>query len=150
MIGNWPLKMSSRSLFILTGFMLSVCLMLYSCQNAAQLQQDIYYTNGRDLYIKHCQNCHGTKAEGFGALTPPLTDSTYLKANKSKLACIIKDGLSGPININHKDYNERMPGFPGLASIDIAQLIVFITNAHGNKQGMYTTDQVSADLNNCR
>ncbi|MCD0490181.1 cytochrome c [Pedobacter sp. MC2016-14] len=149
MNGNWHLKISSRSLLILTGFMLSISIMLYSCQNAAQLQQDIYYTNGRDLYIKHCQNCHGSKAEGFGALTPPLTDSTYLKANKSKLACLIKNGISGPIRIHNKDYNDKMPGFPGLANIDIAQLIVFVTNAHGNHQGMYTTDQVTTDLNNC-
>ena len=49
--------------------------MFYSCQTAETVQQDAYYVNGRDLYIKHCQNCHGGKGEGLGALTPPLTDS---------------------------------------------------------------------------
>ncbi len=109
----------------------------------------MYYANGRDLYITHCQNCHGKNGEGLGELAPPLTDTVYLKDNKDKLACFIKNGLEGPITVGGKVYDEKMPHEKNMADIDIAQLIVYITNSFGNKQGMYSTEQVAADLKNC-
>jgi len=125
-------------------------LMVASCQSANQLEQDMYYTNGRDIYIKHCQNCHGAKGEGLAALTPAITDTVFLKNNKHQLACYIKNGLKGEIQVHGKTYNDIMPDNNTMADIDIAQLIVFITNAHGNKQGMYTPAQVAADLAACK
>ena len=123
--------------------------MIYSCQNAAKMKQDIAYVNGRDIYIRHCQNCHGANGEGLALLAPPLTDTTFLKDNKSKLACFIKNGISDTsLVINGQQYDGKMPDF-NLANIDIAQLIVYITNNFGNKQGMYTPDQVAKDLANC-
>lgn len=123
---------------------------IYSCQNAAQVKQDVYYVNGRDLYIKHCQNCHGTKGEGLGALSPPLTDTVFLKENKQKLACFVKNGVKDTITVNGQQYDGTMPAFPELYDIDIAQLLVYITNSFGNKQGMYRPEQVANDLKKCR
>lgn len=139
-----------RKLTLSTLFALSIIAIIYSCQSADKIEQDIYYTNGRDLYIKHCQNCHGAKGEGLGELAPPLTDTLYLKANKSKLACIVKNGLHGPITVGGKTYDNKMPDFNTLADIDLAQLIVYITNANGNHQGMYKTEQVTKDLADCK
>ena len=147
---NYLHKINLQRSIVIVVFCMSIISVIISCKNTAQLQQDIYYTNGRDLYIKHCQNCHGKNGEGFGALTPPLTDTLYLKTNKRKLACFIKKGVTGPVSVHQKTYNDKMPGFPELADIDIAQLIVFITNTHGSKQGMYTTDKVAADLKGCQ
>lgn len=138
-----------RKYLIAALFLLSVSAIIYSCQSAEKIEQDIYYTNGRDLYIKHCQNCHGSKGEGLGALTPPLTDTLYLKKHKQHLACIIKNGLTGPIVVGGKNFDDKMPAFNNLADIDIAQLIVYITNSSGNHQGMYKTEQVTKDLSNC-
>lgn len=131
-------------------FLLTIVTMIYSCQNQEQIKQDIYYTNGRDLYIKHCQNCHGANGEGLGALAPPLTDTTYLTENKQKIACFIKNGLNDTITVNHQIYDGKMPDFATLANIDIAQIVVFVTNSYGNKQGMYTSEQIAADLKNCK
>jgi len=119
---------------------------IYSCQNAAQVKQDVYYVNGRDLYIKHCQNCHGAKGEGLGTLTPPLTDTTFLKTNRNKLASYIKKGIKDTITVNGQQYEGTMPAFAELYDIDIAQLLVYITNSFGNNQGIYTPEEVSAAL----
>jgi len=43
-----------------------------------------------------------------------------------------------------------MPDFATLANIDIAQIVVYITNTYGNKQGMYTPEQIAEDLKNCK
>lgn len=139
-----------RKLILSTLFFITIASMIYSCQSSEQLKQDIYYANGRDLYIKHCQNCHGSKGEGLNALAPPLTDTAFLKINKQKIACFIKNGSSGPITINGKIYDGKMPDFATLANIDIAQIVVYITNTYGNNQGMYTAEQIAEDLKNCK
>lgn len=137
-----------RRYFILLIFCLSISAIIYSCQSAEQLKQDMYYTNGRDLYLKHCQNCHGTNGEGLGKLSPPLTDTVFMKAHKNKLACYIKNGMSDTITVHGTVYHDPMPAH-NFANIDIAQLIVYITNSFGNKQGSYDQDNVATDLSNC-
>jgi mono/diheme cytochrome c family protein len=137
-----------RRKILITLFIATLASIIYSCQSAQQLEQDRYYVNGRDLYIAHCQNCHGAKGEGLAQLAPPLTDTVFLKENKNRLAGFIKHGLEGPITVGGKVYNEKMPAEADMADIDIAQLLVYITNTFGNKQGMYTTEQVAADLKN--
>lgn len=136
---------------LLTFLTLSVIAsIIYSCQNSDELKQQIYYTNGRDLYIKHCQNCHGANGEGLGKLVPPLTDTVYLKQNKQRLACLIKNGSDTTVTIHNQDYEGKMPDNAQLFDIDIAQLIVYITNSYGNKQGMYKPEQIAEDLKNCK
>ncbi|WP_432712361.1 c-type cytochrome [Pedobacter sp.] len=139
-----------RKTIITAIYMVMVTTIIYSCQSADSMKQDMYYTNGRDLYIQHCQNCHGEKGEGLGELAPPLTDTVFMKDHKAQLACIIKNGLEGPVTVAGKVYNEKMPAETKMANIDIAQLIVYITNTFGNKQGMYTSEEVAANLNRCK
>jgi mono/diheme cytochrome c family protein len=138
-----------RKLILLSLFSIFMISMIYSCQSADKIQQDAYYVNGRDIYISHCQNCHGSKGEGLGELAPPLTDSVYMRNNKKQLACIIKNGLSSPVTVHGEMYEGKMPDF-NLANIDLAQLIVYLTNGFGHQQGMYTTEQVEQDLKNCK
>lgn len=139
-----------RRFLIGISFILTVSTIIYSCQDAGKIKQDVYYVNGRDLYIKHCQNCHGANGEGLGKLTPPLTDTIFLKENKQKIACFIKNGIKSPITVNGQVYEGSMPDFPALANIDIAQLVVYLTNSFGNKQGMYTPEDIAKDLKDCR
>lgn len=130
-------------------FLCISAIIIQSCQNEAGLNYQRYFVNGKGLYEKHCQNCHGADGKGLGKLYPPLTDSTYLKNNKNNLACIIKHGQSGQITINNVIYEGEMPANESLADIEIAQIIVYITNSFGNDQGFYETSQITADLRNC-
>jgi len=124
--------------------------MIQSCQNETSINFKRYYVNGKGIYEKNCQNCHGSDGKGLGTLYPPLTDSTYLKLNRNKLACIIRNGQTGTIKINNISYVGIMPGNETLADIDIAQVIVYITNSFGNKQGFYDSEIATKDLEKCK
>ena len=138
-----------RKYFVIAVFSLSICSIIYSCQSAGEIEFAAYRSNGKDIYIKYCQNCHGQNGEGLGELAPPLTDTIFLTENKQKLACFIKNGANEPMVVNGKTYNEKMPAFTQLENIDIAQVIVYVTNAFGNNQGMYQQQQIENDLKNC-
>ncbi|WP_131537139.1 c-type cytochrome [Pedobacter nototheniae] len=139
-----------RKYIINSIFIVSIVAIIVSCQNQQQIDLQNYMANGKDIYVAKCQNCHGENGEGLGELAPPLTDSVFLKNNKTRLACIIKNGLNESITIHGKEYKEKMPAFPELANIDVAQVMVFITNSFGNKQGFVHYNEVSKDLQNCK
>lgn len=139
-----------RNQTIVLLFVALIWCIIYACQNANEIEKAKYMSNGKDLYRTNCQNCHGENGEGLGDLVPPLTDTSFLKTNKTELACIIKNGANKVMVIHGKKYEEKMPGFNRLEPIDIAQIITFITNSFSNKQGIYTYKEVSNDLNNCK
>jgi len=137
-----------RNYIVFSGFLI-VCSLIYACQSTQEIEYAKYMSNGKDIYVSRCQNCHGDKGQGLSALAPPLTDTLFLKINKADLACIIKNGSNKEMIIHGKKYDGKMPSF-NLADIDIAQVTVYITNSFGNKQGMYTYEQVSKDLASCK
>ncbi|WP_379091851.1 c-type cytochrome [Pedobacter sp. UC225_65] len=90
-------------------FSATVCCIIYSCQSEGEIEQAKYLTSGKDIYIKNCQNCHGTNGEGLGELAPPLTDTVFLKTNKAQLACIIKNGSNKGVVILVKSMKVKCP-----------------------------------------
>jgi len=129
---------------------LAIIAIIISCQSQEDIDLQNYMSSGRDIYKTRCQNCHGENGEGLGQLAPPLTDTVFLKANKNRLACLIRNGSNESITIHGKVYKEKMPAFPELADIDVAQVMVFVTNSFGNKQGYIPYTKVSTQLQNCK
>jgi mono/diheme cytochrome c family protein len=138
-----------RRRLIISICFLTMFAMIYACQSESEMEYTSYLSNGQELYKTNCMNCHGAKGEGLGELAPPLTDSVFIKEYKSKLACFIKNGANEPVKINGKIYQGKMPAFPQLEDIDIAQIIVYVSNSFGYQQGMYSYQQVNADLKAC-
>jgi len=136
---------------LICGFFFLFCttLIVQSCQNEDSINYKRYYVNGKGLYEKNCQNCHGADGKGLGTLYPPLTDSTYLITNQKRLACIIRNGQNEQITIHNIAYQGQMPANNTLADIDIAQIIVYISNSFENKQGYYDQSDVAKDLAAC-
>ena len=139
-----------NKLVYLLALLFAGTIIFQACSTEQELNYKRYFVNGKGLYEKNCQNCHGAKGEGLGKLYPPLTDTLYLSKNKSALACIIKNGLSGKITVNKTTYETDMPGNANLADIDITGIIVYITNSFGNKHGFYDQGEVRADLEGCK
>jgi mono/diheme cytochrome c family protein len=140
--------MKLKVILIICAFVMAVTV-ITSCQDEGELNFKRYYSTGQSVYQNHCQNCHGAKGEGLGALIPPLTDSVYLKTNLHQLPCFIKNGITGNVTVNGKPYSQAMPPAE-LTSIEIAEAITYVGNSFGNKVGLVDMDAVDADLAKCR
>lgn len=138
-----------NSIIASLSLLVFVSIFLFSCQNEDYLIYQRYYVQGKVIYEQHCQNCHGKTGTGLANLIPPLTDTVYLKKNRDLLSCMIKSGLKGPIIVNNKLYDAEMPAEPHLTNIEIAEVITYITNSFGNKQGLHNLDQVKKELEAC-
>ncbi len=121
-------------------FLLGVC--LASCASPEQVKYEQYVISGGELYQTHCSNCHGKEGDGLRNLYPPIRQIDFLK-DVSLVACSIKNGLSGPMEINGKMYNQKMPANKNLYNLDIAQVITFMNAKWGKTQKLVDTDEVA-------
>ncbi len=124
--------------------------LIFSCQSEAEIEYQRYFIQGRNIYQTQCKNCHSENGEGLGELYPPLKEADYLRKNKTQLACTIHNGQQGLIVVNGKFYNQKMPSQTQLSPIEIAEVITYVTNSFGNKQGIYQVEKVNVDLGNCK
>lgn len=135
-----------------TYFILSIVFglyLLFSCQSGLSVETMQYATNGQKVYTTHCQNCHGANGEGLGKLYPPLTDTVFLNVNRDKLACIVKNGMSGEITVNGVKYNQEMPGVPQMNATDIAYVLTYVTTYFGNSKTHFTREEIEKYLAEC-
>ncbi|WP_312339640.1 cytochrome c [Sphingobacterium sp.] len=127
----------------------TLLLMLIGCQSEVDIKTAQYAVNGQKVYLTHCQNCHGEKGEGLGNLYPPLTDTTFFQANRPKLACIIKHGTSGELEVAGKKFNSVMPA-SNLSAVDIAYVLTYINTKTNKGKESFPLDEVEKNLKNCQ
>lgn len=137
-----------RAIFVISAFLVVIGLMA-SCQTEQQIEFNRYYSAGAAVYQAHCQNCHGDKGQGLAALIPPLTDTAYLKRNRAVLPCALQLGVSGKITVSGKEFEGQMPAAQ-LTPIEIAEVLTYVTNSFGNKQGLITDTEVEKGLKVCK
>ncbi|UII27716.1 cytochrome c [Fulvivirga maritima] len=114
----------------------------------AKLDQYIYA--GKELYDRHCSNCHQDSGEGLASLYPPLKDSDYLDGRIKEVPCIIKNGMYGEITINGKVFDQVMPGNARLTNLEIAEITTFIYNSWGRSEGMLNVKEVNEIMKTCK
>lgn len=81
---------------------------------------------GELLYGRHCASCHLENGEGLRGIIPPLVNSDYTEKNRDILACLIRQGIHGPITVNGKEYNQPMPGNQSLTEADLTNIINYL------------------------
>lgn len=132
-------KIKSLALILLGGYSLLAC--------GGETQP---YREGALLYEKHCANCHMEDGSGLEALYPPLARSDMLKSMDVAAACVIRNGLQGPLTVNGVLYDMEMPPMPHLSGVEIANLLNYIHNAWGNKRDYISLDKVQQTLDRCK
>src|SRR5690606_29787853 len=118
----------------------------FSRRERIELKQ--YYVMGERLYAQHCSNCHMPNGEGLGRLIPPIKGTDFMERD-SLLACIIKYGLSGEIEVNGVIYNQPMPGIPQLTNLEIAQISTYLHKEFFKEDVLLKTSAIEKMLSEC-
>ena len=131
-------------LFIAASFVLSNC---DSDSNT--------YKQGKILYGRYCVNCHMENGTGLQGLIPPLAQSDYLAAHRAELPCILLRGQKGKIVVNGVEYGnqemlpvKRLTGDP-LTDFEMTNILNYISTSMGNKEKIWTIDEVREGLKSC-
>lgn len=107
----------------------------------ANITKEIQMERGKKVFLTSCFACHMATGEGLPGVFPPLANSDYLKADKDRAIRAISKGLSGPLTVNGKNYNNVMPP-QALDDTQTADVLTYVMNSWGNDYGTVSTADV--------
>ena len=107
----------------------------------AGLSKEIQMERGKKIFLSACFACHQPDGKGLPGIFPPLAESDFLKADRERAIRIPIKGLSGPITVNGKPYNNLMP--PQVFTDEqIADVLTYVMNSFGNEDGTVSPAEV--------
>lgn len=107
----------------------------------ASITKEIQMERGRKVFLTSCFACHMQEGQGLPGVFPPLAGSDYLKADKDRSIRVVLKGLSGPITVNGKPYNNMMPP-QDLTDDQAADVLTYVMNSWGNDYGTVSAQDV--------
>ena len=105
------------------------------------ITKEIQIERGKKVFLSACFACHQANGQGLPGVFPPLAGSDFLKADKDRATHIPIKGLSGPIVVNGKPYNNLMPPQP-FDDDQIADVLTYVMNSWGNDFGTVSATDV--------
>jgi nitrite reductase (NO-forming) len=106
------------------------------------ITKEIQMERGKKVFLSVCFACHMQEGQGLPGVFPPLAGSDFLKNEKDRAARIPLKGLSGPIVVNGKPYNNIMPPQTQLGDDQIADVLTYVMNSWGNDFGTVSINDV--------
>jgi len=102
--------------------------------------------HGKQVYDTVCGICHGFDGLGKPGLAPALASSEWVITKGSdRLIRIPLSGLSGPMQVNGKDWSLAMaPMGAALSDTDLAAVLTYIRSSWGNQAGEVTAESVKS------
>lgn len=88
---------------------------------------------GKKVYLLRCLACHQADGGGILNMNPPLTGTTYVLGDKTRLIKIILNGFNERVEIDGDIYSNPMPGLSMLNDQEIADVLTYVRNSFGNK-----------------
>lgn len=88
---------------------------------------------GKIYYSQTCAACHQPDGKGVAGAFPPLAGSDFLNKDLKRTMDIVKNGISGPIEVNGQKYNGVMPSL-GVSDEDAANVLTYIYSSWGNSK----------------
>lgn len=100
----------------------------------ANITKEIQIERGKKVFLTSCFACHMANGEGLAGVFPPLAGSDYLKADKERAIRVVLKGVSGPMTVNGKPYNNMMPP-QEVSDEQAADVLTYVMNSWGNDYG---------------
>ena len=99
-------------------------------------------TLGKTAYETNCAACHMKDGVGVPGAFPTLVKSDYLANRVDKGIGIILKGLSGPIQVNGKEFNGVMPAIQ-LTDDEVANILTYVRTSFSKLDGMVSAADVA-------
>jgi len=106
------------------------------------------FVMGEEIYNREgfCVTCHQPDGRGLSASQfPPLAKSPWVTGNEERLIKLTLHGLMGPLELMGKTYPGQVPMTPYggmLNDKEVAAVLTFVRNAHGNKAKPISPEKV--------
>ncbi len=106
------------------------------------------FVMGEEIYNREgfCVTCHQPDGKGLSASQfPPLAKSPWVTGSDERLIKLTLHGLMGPLELMGKSYPGQVPMTPYggmLNDKEMAAVLTFVRNAHGNKANPISPDKV--------
>lgn len=98
---------------------------------------------GKALFAGTCSTCHQAEGQGLEGVFPPLAKSDYIAKDAKRVPTVVLHGLTGPVQVNGKDYNSVMPPMSQLTDDEVANIATYVLNSWGNPGGRVTKEDVA-------
>ncbi|WP_316813629.1 cytochrome c [Pedobacter heparinus] len=99
---------------------------------------------GKMIYNKYCLACHMADGAGVPNMNPPLSKTSYVLGDKTRLINVILNGLATGEEIDGETYTNVMPAHNFLSDQEIADVLSFVRNSFANKATGITVQEVKA------
>lgn len=100
--------------------------------------------NGKNIYNKYCLACHMADGAGVPNMNPPLSKTSYVLGDKTRLIKVVLNGLATGEEIDGETYTNVMPAHNFLSDQEIAAVLSFVRNSFENKASGITAQEVKA------
>lgn len=91
--------------------------------------------NGKKIYGQYCLSCHMADGGGVQNMNPPVSGTSYVLGDKTRLIKVILNGFSQNVDIDGESYTNVMAPHNFLKDQEIADVLSYIRNSFGNKAG---------------
>ncbi|GAC1368458.1 MAG: hypothetical protein NVS3B25_11540 [Hymenobacter sp.] len=98
---------------------------------------------GKSIYTQYCLSCHQADGGGVDGMNPPLSKTTYVLGDKTRLVKVLLNGLQGQ-DINGERYANVMASQDFLSDQQIADVLTYVRNNFGNKASAVKAAEVKA------
>jgi cbb3-type cytochrome c oxidase subunit III len=101
--------------------------------------------SGAQIFAAKCATCHQAQGQGTSTIPPLVANHDVTASDPKGMIATIVNGRSGPLTVNGKTYDAKMPTWSGqLSNADIAAVASFVRSAWSNKASGVTEQQVAA------
>jgi mono/diheme cytochrome c family protein len=102
--------------------------------------------DGKTVYQQNCAACHGDTGAGQPGYFPPLSNNPDLFKDRVFPALVVLHGMSGPITVGGRSYDNTMPALDHLSDAEIAAVVGYVRGSFGNESNASQVKPVTAEL----
>ena len=81
--------------------------------------------DGQALFEQNCVTCHQAGGTGVPGAFPPLAGNPDV-TDAERIRTVLRNGLTGPLEVFGQTYNGQMPSFPQLTDAEVEALVTYV------------------------